>query len=83
MTRHKISFEIMVETNEISNEQFEKIINKIESSMLPDGKNYLNFLELSEMIPLLKLKYYPSRMDYSNLDRDEFAVRETKILIKA
>jgi len=82
---HKINFEIDIETNTLRDEQYAEIMDVIETQMKTRNPEGLSFKEINEVIPLEKLKFHPSSIQYPDMSYDEndFSIKETKITIKA
>lgn len=86
MILHKINFEISFETTNLSEKKYFEMVNNFLDKMKEKNPKGYSFEELNKIIPLDKLKYYPSSIDFPDLERhdpDMVITKETKIEIKA
>ena len=86
MIINTINFEIDFNAMNLTEEQYAEIMDVIEIEMKKERSEGIPFEKIKEIIPLDKFRYYPTSIQYPDLeftDGDSVITKETKIRIKA
>ena len=84
MKLHKINFSINFETNTLQDDEYDEILDALEAQMKNNKAKGIPFEEFAEIIPLKKIIFHPSVIQYPDLNwDDEYSIKETKVEVRA